>query len=246
MIFTIGNKGKINFQYCASDCVLKNINDQPDEICFAGFSKRHNKGLRFKDVLYLERLAQSWDAEVHDFGITVNRDNVVKRGEILKGIQQLNDPNLLKIIDICSCTVVVEYIDGNLLNAKKEKWLLGPLSYTTDYIDLCDKKELVSVFRKIGNLILKLHKNGICHTDPTDHNVMVSSFSGEPILIDIIGAMPFEEEFQKLDNIVFLNHLVIPSAHRKGIQLPETILKQKSPEEIIERVLFYLDDIDLS
>ncbi|WP_211082638.1 hypothetical protein [Paenibacillus xylanexedens] len=236
------NQGEISFLYCSPRCVMHQIKGIPDDISFAGASKKHNLGVRFKNKFYLERLAQNWDANIHDFGVTVVREKVVETGIVLNKLKQISHPNLLKIIDMCLCTVVIEYVDGIHLSTKKGEWILGPFSNTIDYVDLCNEEDLFSVIRKLGQVLLVLHENGICHTDPTDHNVMISNLSGEPILIDLIGAMPYTKELELLDNVVFLNHLVIPLAARKGIQLPDSIVRPKLNNSIIERLVTYLGE----
>jgi tRNA A-37 threonylcarbamoyl transferase component Bud32 len=229
---------------CSNECVLEAIKkESPDEICFAGTSKGHNRGLRYSNRFYLERLAANWEGSNHDFKITVIRDAVVKEGRVLNKISNIKHPNLLKILSICECSVVVEYINGYLLNTKKEKWYVGPFSYKTDYVDICTKEQLINIFKKIGEVLLLLHENGLCHTDPIDHNVMISQETGEPVLIDLIGVMPYSEEFVVLDNLVYLNHLVIPLSVRKGIDLPEEIyrLTDNRDYSLINQILYILN-----
>lgn len=252
MSFSFSESNELILSKCSKKCILGSIEgNKPKEICFAGFSKGHNKGLRYDDQFYLERLAINWDGNCHDFHTSINRDEVVKEGIVLDKIRGVKHPNLLKIINICECSIVVEYIEGMLLNTKKEKWYIGPHSNTLDYVDICNKFQLINLFRKIGEVLLLLHQNGICHTDVAAHNVMVCKKTHEPILIDLIGAMPYTEELRILDEYVYLNHLVVPMSARKNIHIPRDRFEKMIPHHnSIKKLIHYFEkaleqDIDL-
>jgi tRNA A-37 threonylcarbamoyl transferase component Bud32 len=244
MPFNFDESNKLLINKCSSNCVLCDIEGiEPNEVCFAGFSKGHNKGLRYGNHFYLERLAKSWDGNNHDFHVSVIREQVVRSGKILQKLANIKHPNLLRIITMCDCSIVVEFINGKLLNTKKEQWYIGPHSYKTDYTDTCSKAQLINVFKKIGKLLLVLHKNGICHTDTTDHNIMICENTDEPILIDLIGAMPYTNKLKMLDEYIYLNHLVIPMAARKGIEIPKQILEFdiNPSNSVIEELVFHFE-----
>ncbi len=214
---------------CSEKCVLKKYEKQKKDfsIEFSGASKSCNIGIRIDGSFIVQKEAESWDGRIHDFGITINRESIVKENTVLKKIRYLNNDNLLKIKDVCECCVELEYIDGYILNTKKGNWLLGEHSYELDYLDICSWNQFINLARKVLKVLIELHKNGICHTDVMDHNIMIRKKDDVPILIDLIGAMPYSKELEELDKRVFLNHVVVDGCKRLGIPMTSNILGLK-------------------
>lgn len=221
MAFKI-NENKIVVCRCSEQCILNAAMSSlsKNDAEFSGASKNNNFGIRYNNSFFVERSAESWDGNVHDFGITIDRKDVVVRGEVLRKIQSINHPNILRIKNMCNCSVELEYIDGYILNSKKGEWILGPHAYEEDYTDVCSSIDMIELFEKIADAINVLHQNGVCHTDTTNHNIMVEKVSNKPVLIDLIGAMPYSDEFAILDKKIFLKDVVINMSLRKGIKLP--------------------------
>lgn len=212
---------------CSESCVCKELLGHMNEceVQFAGFSKDHNKGVMYNKKFYMERLAESWNGNIHDYGVTIKRDQVVKTGMILEKLLHINHPNIMPILSYCDCTVVAEYIPGVLLNAKKETWLLGPRAGEKDYADTCSIENMLRVFLQVGDGLAYLHQHQICHTDPIDHNIIVTN-DGTAKLIDLICAMPLNEDLLTLDRYIFLNRLVVPMSNRLGLHLTEDIKRK--------------------
>lgn len=210
---------------CSENCILKKYENCQHKfrIEFAGASKSCSKGIKVDNSFIVQKEAESWDGEYHDFGITVNRDAVVKNNTVLEKIRYLNNDNLLKIKDICQCCAELEYIDGYILNTRKGSWILGEHAYEEDYLDICSPHQFIFLTKKILNAIMLLHQNGICHTDVMDHNIMIKKSNNVPVLIDLIGAMPYTEELEKLDKRVFLEHVVLGGCRRLNIPVMEKI-----------------------
>lgn len=77
---------------------------------------------------------------------------------------------------------------------------------------------------------------------------MVNKSDDVPILIDLIGAMPYTEELEKLDNRVFLEHVVIDGCNRLSIPIPEKIelLKNSNGDYCLNILSEYLSELDES
>lgn len=218
---------KISIYPCSDECICNELigHENECELQFAGFSKCHNKGIHFKNKFYTERLAESWDGNVHDYHITIRREEVVKKGDLLKKLTQIRHSNLMSVISFCNCTISMEYLPGLLLNSKKEAWLIGTRVGEKDYADNCNYDEMLNVFIQVGDALQFLHNNGICHTDPIDHNIIVLA-DGTAKLIDLIGVMEKQEEFLKLDKYVFLNCLILPMLKRMNRCLTKEMNKK--------------------
>lgn len=221
--FNVG-KQRIDIELCSHTCVCRTMVGHEDEceIQFAGFSKGHNKGVHWKQYFFMEKMAESWDGNVHDYQVTINRAEIVKNNIVLSKLAKLKHPNLMRVIDYCNCSVCVEYLPGLLLNSHKEKWLLGSRAGEKDYGEICSYDELKKVFLQVGDALQYLHENKICHTDPIDHNVLIMA-NGNAKLIDLLGSMPLEPRLLRLDNYVFLNRLVLPMLERIGEEIPRYI-----------------------
>ena len=217
----------IQIKQCSKQCICNKIIGHEDvcEVEFAGFSKKHNYGIKYNNSFFVERFAQSWDGKSHLFGFTVLREDIIKSGEVLKKLKELEHPNLLRIKSFCDCSVEMEYINGELANAKKDTWLLGPRAGERDFASYCSKGMLMKLLLSVGQLILFLHEHGICHTDPTDHNILVDK-NRRVVLIDLLSAMPYTVSLCSLDNFVFLRYCVISLAVRMQIKIPDTIKKR--------------------
>jgi Serine/threonine protein kinase len=237
-------------RFCSNNCILKKYENRRNEIKleFAGASKICTKGIKVDNSFIVQKEAESWNGNHHDFGITINRKDVVENNTVLKKIRYLKNDNLLKIKDICQCCVELQYIDGYILNARKGSWILGEHAYEEDYLDICSPHQFISLTRKILDTIILLHQNKICHTDVMDHNIMVNKSDDVPILIDLIGAMPYTEELEKLDNRVFLEHVVIDGCNRLSIPIPEKIelLKNSNGDYCLNILSEYLSELDES
>jgi len=210
---------------CSEKCILKKFEKlrRKFKLEFAGASKTCTKGIRIDNSFIVQKEAESWDGNHHDFGVTVKREEVVKSNAVLSKIRYLNHCNLLKIKDICQCCVELEYIDGYILNTKKGSWIMGERAYEKDYLDICSPHQFINLTRKILDVIILLHQNGICHTDVMDHNIMIRKSDNVPVLIDLIGAMPHREELEKLDKRVFLEHVVADACNRLNISISDKI-----------------------
>lgn len=217
---------RLVIDFCNKECVLKKYKERCSvfETEFAGASKNCTFGIKIESSFIVEKSAESWDGHIHDFGITVDRTEVVKNNIVLDKIRKIDNKNLLKIKGICLCSVELEYIDGYILNTKKGSWLMGEHAFEQDYLDICGEKQLFALFKKILSALRVLHQNGICHTDMMDHNIMIEKQSDRPILIDLIGAMPYSEELAELDKRTFLSHVVLNSCKRKGYPICNDLL----------------------
>lgn len=223
-------ENNLMIKFCSDNCILKKYENRREhfKLEFAGASKTCTKGIKVDNSFIVQKEAESWDGNYHDFGITIDRKAVVTNNTVLEKMRYLNNDNLLNIKDICQCCVELEYIDGYILNTRKGSWLLGEHAYEEDYLDVCSPHQFISLARKILNTIMLLHQNEICHTDVMDHNIMVNKSDDVPVLIDLIGAMPYTKELEKLDNRVFLEHVVIDGCNRLNIPIPEKIVLLKN------------------
>lgn len=221
------DSNKIHISLCSDNCVLSKYETRYKEFKyeFAGASKNNTVGIKCGNSFIVEKSAESWDASIHDYGITVDRSNVVKNDIVLNKISNINHTNLLKIKSVCQCSAELEYIDGYILNTKKGEWIMGNHAYEEDYLDVCGNTELFNLFREILSALKVMHESGICHTDVMNHNIMVERKSDRPVLIDLIGAMPYTQELAALDKRNFLSHVVIDSCRRKGITISNELLE---------------------
>lgn len=249
MAFNVKN-GVLDIDACSEKCILKKYWNRKSEFKseFAGASKECTRGIKIDDSFIVQKSAESWDGAIHDFGVTVTRDNVVKNNTVLEKIRHINDDNLLKIKDICHCCVELEYIDGYILNTKKGSWILGEHAFEEDYLDICSSKQYIELVKKILGVVKLLHQNGICHTDVMDHNIMVRKSDDIPILIDLIGAMPYSEKLAELDKRVFLRHVLLDGCERLNIPIPDVLLKlQKNNGNYdFEELAGYLNELENS
>lgn len=248
MAFEIKDK-KLNIEICSKECILKKylIRKNEFQIKFAGASKECTSGLKIDNSFIVQKSAESWDGKIHDFGITVNRDEIVKNNIVLNKIRYIRNDNLLKIRDICSCSVELEYIDGYILNAKKGSWILGEHAYERDYLDVCSKRQFVILTKKILGVVKLLHRNSICHTDVMNHNIMIRKSDEVPILIDLIGAMPYSERLADLDKKVFLEYVVLDGCRRLGLYITDKVmmLQKKNGKYDFEELFECLDEMEL-
>lgn len=240
---------KVIFHFCSDNhCILKKYDDRRDEITleFAGASKSCTRGIKVDDSFIVQNEAESWDGNHHDFGITIDRRNVVKNHTVLKIVRSIQNDNLLMIRDYCQCCVELEYVDGYILNTRKGSWILGEHAYEEDYLDVCSPRQFIGLTQKILNTLKLLHQHGICHTDVMDHNIMVRKKDDVPILIDLIGMMPYSKELEELDNRVFLEHVVIDGLARLGIKVPNNIelLKKSNGDYCLDVLEGYLSDLE--
>jgi TP53 regulating kinase-like protein len=88
------------------------------------------------------------------------------------------------LVDVKSATIIMEYIEG-----EQVKELLAKVS----------DGERQNLCRKIGELIGKLHKNGIVHGDLTTSN-MIQTFEGKIFFVDFgLGEKTKELEARGVD-----------------------------------------------
>jgi RIO-like serine/threonine protein kinase len=94
--------------------------------------------------------------------------------------------NVMKILDYNDEFVYVEWIDGiPLINlSPRDSWM----HQTSDSLN----------FTKITKAVKWLHSIGIVHLDIRAKNILIRK-DGEPVIIDLMGALPIDEEKRNRD-----------------------------------------------
>ena len=167
------------------------------ENIFLGASRKYNKGFRKGGILRMSREANDWQSHVHPSGLSIKRQAVVTKGEILKLLRDNPHPNLMKIIAFDDDWVDVEFIDGYLYD-NEGPWLPSHLREDPSWLDIFGPKDL-NVVKQIESAMAHLHSLGIAHTDLIPENILVRK-DGVAKLIDLIGCMPLSPLYRKLDD----------------------------------------------
>jgi glycosyltransferase involved in cell wall biosynthesis len=148
--------------------------------------------------LRLTKTANNWHKKVHCYGITVNRDGVLKSNVILQKLKNLSHPNIMQVYDFNDKHVWVEYINGCVLS-NKDKFASQVDKEKHCYLDDAEKP---FDFNLIRDAVKFLHNHDIALTDIASFNIMVDTTDPEqpvPKIIDLICAMPLTPELKSHD-----------------------------------------------
>lgn len=136
-----------------------------------------------KSVVIKARLPKKYRPEKLDKTIRTYR--TVHEPQFMHDAKKAGVPTpIIYLVDVENATIVMELVEG-----KQVKKLLGDLS--------ADERDSVCI--QIGELIAKLHKNGVIHGDLTTSN-MVLNAEGKIYLVDFgLGEKNMELEAKGVD-----------------------------------------------
>ena len=120
-----------------------------------------------RQVIVKERVRKSY--RVPELDITIRRSRTIHESRLLHKakLAGVATPTVL-FVDLHNATIIMEYVRGDVL-----KNVLGRI----------DRQGRLQLFRGIGRLIARLHKNDIVHGDLTTSNIIVTP-RGTVYLID--------------------------------------------------------------
>ncbi len=192
-------------------------------------SKLYRKEWLNLPALYKVRLPKSYRIKELDFQFRKQR--TIYEARLLSKAKDAGvRVPLIYEIDIQNTTLVLEYLDGEIL-----KTLLPKL----------DKKTCFSLSEKIGYFIGILHKHGIIHGDLTTSNIILLKEQNQIAFIDF-GLGYISERLEDIGIDLYLLERAIRSTHIESFDIMwEAILqgyKKESPfgkiiEEKIEEII---------
>lgn len=150
------------------------------------------------NYIWLPRQQGNFTAKGHLYGVDVERESYVLSGEILDKLIQISKSgryprNLVRIVGYDNHYMICERIKGMVLCNKNK---FTPI---TDKLNPCYLDYDVKIKQnELMKPILDLHANGLCHTDVTEFNYMVSN-DGRVYLIDLLSIVPFDQKYANLD-----------------------------------------------
>jgi len=100
------------------------------------------------------------------------------------------------MVDVANATIVMEFIEG-----KQVKQMLNDLS----------REERIKLCRYIGELIGRMHKNGVIHGDLTTSNMILTS-DGKVVFVDF-GLGEFSKELETMGVDLHLMKRALQSTH---------------------------------
>lgn len=119
----------------------------------------------------------------------------LRSGEVLDTLKTVRHPNLMSVYDYDDEYVYVEYIDGLVLSNRRPHC---PAHHVRSYLDIARNVDLTG----IRDAIAHLHANGVCHTDVTSHNILVTR-DGTLKLIDLVCCLPRKRAYARRDHQMF-------------------------------------------
>ena len=153
-----------------------------------------------KEAIFKHRIPKNYRIEELDKRIRTKRTLNEARALIKVKNYGLNCPQVYEI-DVESSTIVMKYIEGEKLKDILEQ------------MDTAKKKKL---FKKIGNSIAKLHKNGHVHGDITTSNMILTN-DDELFLIDF-GLHDYSDSIEDKSVDLHLFKRVLISSHGKDYE----------------------------
>jgi TP53 regulating kinase-like protein len=134
-------------------------------------------------VVIKKRLPKMYRAEKLD--VTIRTYRTVHEPQLMSEAKKAGVPTpLILQVDVKNAMIIMEFVEG-----KQLKWLLEDFS-TEERQDAC---------MRVGELIGKLHRNGVIHGDLTTSNMILNS-EGKIFLVDFgLGERNMETEGRGVD-----------------------------------------------
>lgn len=157
------------------------------------------------------------------------KDAYLRSGEVLDTLKTVRHPNLMSVYDYDDEYVYVEYVDGLVLSNRGHNC---PAHHTRSYLDVAAGIDL----SPIRDALAHLHANGVCHTDVTSHNVMVTR-DGILKLIDLTCCLPRRRTYVRRDNRMFaeLEREIRAALHTPALERADPVRSPRQRSELSSR-----------
>ena len=179
-----------------------------------------------RKVILKKRLSKKYRVPELDKAIQSQRTR--HEPQIMHRAKEAGIPTpIIFLVDIANATIIMEYVEG-----KQVKHILNELQSN-------ERKKLC---QHIGELVGKLHNNGIVHGDLTTSNMILTP-NGEVVFIDFgLSEQTWEIEARGVD--LHLMKRAIASTHfmyteecfKAVIAGYESIIGKKATKEILEKI----------
>ncbi len=153
-----------------------------------------------RKVIFKHRVPKKYRVEELDKRIRAKRTLNEARALIKVKNYGLNCPQVYEI-DVANSIIVMKYIEGEKLKNIMEK---------------LDDQKKISLFKKIGLYIARLHENGHVHGDITTSNMILSN-NNELFLIDF-GLHDYSDSIEDKSVDLHLFKRVLISSHGKDYE----------------------------
>jgi TP53 regulating kinase-like protein len=136
---------------------------------------------------------------IEDLDIKLRKSRTIREAQMLHEAKKIGIPTpIVYFLEISNFTIIMEYIEGNLLRESLEK-----LS-TNDMIKVC---------KIVGSQIGLLHANGIIHGDLTTSNMILTD--KEKIFFIDFGLSFYSQDLEDKGTDILLLKRAINSTHYK-------------------------------
>lgn len=197
-------RSDVSLRCCDSEiCLLKEISIEDFEIIPLSVSEKINIGLlnRAQKKLYVPLSEKKWK-ESHLYGIEINRD-IESKTNCLKILKETHHENLANILNYCSCTIEMKYIEGKLLDVNIWNGISIKNAFDSKH-SIKDFDEFRKIMISLLEGLIFLHSRGVAHTDPIPSNAIVD-VNGDVFWIDLDDSVQLTPEMLNLDIVVFYN-----------------------------------------
>lgn len=136
---------------------------------------------------------------IDDLDIKLRKSRTIREAQMLHEVKKIGIPTpIVYFLDIPNFTIIMEYIDGNLLR---------------EHLERLSSEDIVKTFKIVGFQIGLLHNNGIIHGDLTTSNMILTN-KYKVFFIDF-GLSFYSQDLEDKGTDILLLKRAISSTHYK-------------------------------